>query len=52
MKSIKYDNQLPEKLQFPYNIDSLLYLDPNAYPQLKDVINNLQQLSTLKCMKN
>ncbi|MGZ5134400.1 MAG: penicillin acylase family protein, partial [Flavitalea sp.] len=43
MKRIKYDNQLPQKLQFPYNIDSLLLLDPNEYPQLKDVINNLQK---------
>jgi acyl-homoserine-lactone acylase len=43
MKRIKYDNQLPRKLQFPYDIDSLLYLDPNEYPQLNDVITNLQQ---------
>ena len=43
MKRIKYDNQLPQKLQFPYDIDSLLILDSNEYPHLKDVITNLQQ---------
>jgi acyl-homoserine-lactone acylase len=43
MKQIKYDKQLPATLAYPYGLDTLLNLNPEEYPQLKDVINNLQQ---------
>ena len=42
MKQIKYDNQLPVVLHYPYGLDTLLNLNPDEYPHLKDVINNLQ----------
>ena len=35
--------QLPQQLQYSLGIDSLLNLDANNYPELKEVINNLQQ---------
>jgi acyl-homoserine-lactone acylase len=41
-KQIKFDQQLPEKLQYPYSIDSMQTLDANVYPQLKDIIHNFQ----------
>ena len=43
MKRIKYDQQLPQQLKYPYGLDTLLNLNANDYPQLKEVINNLQQ---------
>ncbi|MBC7829130.1 MAG: penicillin acylase family protein [Chitinophagaceae bacterium] len=43
MKRIKYDQQFPQQLQFPYGIDSVMYINANDYPELKDVISNLQQ---------
>jgi acyl-homoserine-lactone acylase len=43
MKRIKYDKQLPATLSYPHGLDTLLNLDPDEYPQLKDVIKNLQQ---------
>lgn len=43
MKRIKYDQQLPQQLQYPYGIDSLMYLSVHDYPALKEVINSLQQ---------
>jgi acyl-homoserine-lactone acylase len=43
MKRIKYDQQLPQQLQYPYGIDMLMTLNANDYPHLKDVIVNLQQ---------
>jgi acyl-homoserine-lactone acylase len=43
MKQVKYDQQLPARLTYPYGLDTLLNLDANEYPHLKDVINNLQQ---------
>jgi len=43
MKRIKYDQQLPTDLSYPYGLDTLLNIDPHDYPLLKDVINNLQQ---------
>ena len=42
-KRIKFDEQYPATLQFAYTIDSMMQLDANAYPLLKDVIVNLQQ---------
>lgn len=42
LKRIKYDQQLPQELQYPYGIDILMTLNPNNYPQLKNVINTLQ----------
>jgi acyl-homoserine-lactone acylase len=43
MKQIKYDQQLPARLNYPYGLDTLLNIDANEYPHLKDVIVNLQQ---------
>lgn len=43
VRQIKFDQQLPQKLQYPYSIDTMLKLDANSYPVLKDVIINLQQ---------
>ena len=43
LKRIKYDQQLPSELQFPYGIDTLLTLPADDYPALKDVIEPLQQ---------
>ncbi len=37
-KKIKFDQQLPQQLKYTYGIDSMLTLDPNKYPALKDVI--------------
>jgi acyl-homoserine-lactone acylase len=42
-KRIKFDRQLPEQLQYPYGIDSMLQLNASDYPQLKAVILHLQQ---------
>ncbi|HZI53234.1 MAG TPA: penicillin acylase family protein [Chitinophagaceae bacterium] len=42
-RRIKFDQQLPKQLQYRYGIDSLLNLDANNYPEIKDVINSLQQ---------
>ncbi|MDB5278465.1 MAG: peptidase penicillin amidase [Ferruginibacter sp.] len=42
-KQIKFDQRYPETLQFAYAIDSMMQLEANAYPLLKDVIQNLQQ---------
>ena len=42
-KRIKFDLQLPQQLQYPYGIDSLLQLNANDYPRLKEVIGHLQQ---------
>jgi acyl-homoserine-lactone acylase len=41
-KRIKYDVQLPHKLHYPVNIDTLFLLDENRYPQLADVIGLLK----------
>jgi acyl-homoserine-lactone acylase len=43
LKRIKYDQQLPQQLQYPYGIDILMTLNANDYPTLKNVITNLQQ---------
>jgi len=42
MKRIKYDQQLPSQLEFPYGLDSLIYLDAKDYPKLKSIIETLQ----------
>jgi len=42
-RRIKFDHQLPQQLQFILGIDRLLNLDANNFPEVKDVINNLQQ---------
>jgi acyl-homoserine-lactone acylase len=42
-RRIKFDRQLPQQLQYSFGIDSLLNLDANKYPEIKEVINNLQQ---------
>jgi acyl-homoserine-lactone acylase len=41
-KRIKFDQQLPQQLQYRYGIDTMLSLNSNDYPSLKDVITNLQ----------
>jgi acyl-homoserine-lactone acylase len=41
-KLIKFDQQLPQQLQYRYGIDTMLSMNAADYPQLKDVINNLQ----------
>jgi acyl-homoserine-lactone acylase len=40
-KKIKYDVQLPKKLAFPVDIDSLFLLDPKKYPAIADIIQDL-----------
>ena len=40
---IKFDQQLPAQLQYPYGIDTMLNITSNDYPALKDVITNFQQ---------
>ncbi len=42
-RRIKFDQQLPQQLKYNYGIDSLLNLNVNEYPSLKEVISNLQQ---------
>ena len=42
-RKIKFDQQLPQQLQYTYDIDSLLTLDVSKYADVKDVITNLQQ---------
>jgi acyl-homoserine-lactone acylase len=41
-KRIKYDLQLPQKLLFPVNIDTLFLLDEKEFPALADVILTLK----------
>jgi len=42
-RRIKFDKQLPQQLQYEYDIDSLLNLDASKYPDVKDIIITLQQ---------
>ena len=42
-KRIKFDRQYPATLQFGISIDSMLQLNADAYPLIKDLIINLQQ---------
>ena len=41
-KSIKFDQQLPQQLQYTYSIDSMLNMDADAQPALKQIIYNFQ----------
>lgn len=41
-KAIKYDLQLPSKLAFPVNIDTLFLLEEEKYPELKELITSLK----------
>jgi acyl-homoserine-lactone acylase len=41
-KRIKFDQQLPKQLKYTYAIDTMLALNPNDYPVLKEVITNFQ----------
>lgn len=41
-KFIKFNQQLPQQLQYPYGIDSMFNLDAEAYPALKEVITDFQ----------
>ena len=43
LKRIKFDQQLPQQLQYPYGIDTMLTIHPDDYPALKEVITNFQQ---------
>jgi acyl-homoserine-lactone acylase len=42
-KQLKFDKQLPKQLQYVYGIDTMLKINPENHPTLKDVITNLQQ---------
>lgn len=42
-RRIKFDQQLPQQLQYIYGIDSLLNLNATNYPALKEIIITLQQ---------
>lgn len=42
-KRIKFDQQLPQQLKYPYGIDSMLILNGDNYGVLKDMINTFQQ---------
>ena len=41
-RRIKYDVQLPEKLAYPVNIDSLFLLDEKEHPEIADVIRGIR----------
>ena len=42
-KRIKYDLQLPEKLAYPVNIDTLFLIAAGDHPEVADVISTLQR---------
>jgi acyl-homoserine-lactone acylase len=42
-RSIKFDRQYPSTFAFQGNIDSLFKLNPTEYPEISDVIQNLNQ---------
>jgi acyl-homoserine-lactone acylase len=42
-KSIKFSRQLPVKLHYPIDIDTLFMLDPSTYPLYDTLLRNLQQ---------
>lgn len=42
-KQIKFDQQLPHQLKYTYGIDSMLNLDAEEFPGLKDVITTFQK---------
>lgn len=41
-KQIKFNQQLPQQLKYTYGIDSMLNLDAEEFPALKDVITTFQ----------
>jgi len=41
-KKIKFDQQLPQQLQYTYGIDTMLTMDVDAQPALKAIIYNFQ----------
>jgi acyl-homoserine-lactone acylase len=41
-RRIKFDQQLPQQLQYRYGIDTMLHLNATDYPMLKEVITTLQ----------
>lgn len=41
-KRIKFDQQLPQQLQYRYSIDTMLSMKPDDYPQLKELITTFQ----------
>ncbi len=41
-KKIKFDQQLPQQLKYTYSIDTMLSMDANDHPALKEVITNFQ----------
>lgn len=41
-KKIKFDQQLPGELKYTYGIDSMLNLNVNEYPAMKEIIINFQ----------
>ena len=43
LKRIKFDQQLPQELQYEVNLDAFWTLDATQYPGLANVINSLQQ---------
>lgn len=41
--SLKYDNQLPSKLQYTFmNINALFEMDPTAYPEVASLVTRIQ----------
>jgi acyl-homoserine-lactone acylase len=42
LKNIKYDLQLPKKLAYPFNLDTLFLLDEKEFPQFAELITNLK----------
>lgn len=41
-KQIKFDQQLPAELKYPYHIDSMLHLPASEYPELKELIETFR----------
>jgi acyl-homoserine-lactone acylase len=41
-KRIKFDQQLPKELKYTYGIDSMMNLNADEFPSIKEVIINLQ----------
>lgn len=41
-KKIKFDQQLPKELKYTYGIDSMLSLNANDYPAMKEMITTFQ----------
>jgi acyl-homoserine-lactone acylase len=42
-KQIKFDLQLPSKLQYPYSLDSMLLLPESDHPELASLISSFKQ---------